>query len=388
MHSSRSSRLRKSTLSQNDETQNNNFLGPFDKWLFYIIVVITVFGLISVFSAAGPDGIRTYDDPLYFFKRQLVFDVLGIALMIGISYIDYNIYRRFSIPIGIAVTLLIGATYVFGSVIYGGERWIRVGPITIQPSELGKLAAVILAAEAMAFSKTIFDIKLIKNLALAGVMIILILKQPSLSVAMITSGATLVVLFMGSFPLALLVPALAGGAVVVWHVIRNTEYQWARIVGWLNPWEYKLDKGYNIIQSWYAFGSGGLFGVGFGNSKQKLFYLPFRHTDFIFAVISEEFGFIGALTVIGFFIAFTYRGLTVANNCENIFGRLLAIGITSTIALQAFINMGVATGVMPPTGITLPLISYGGSSSLAIFLMLGILLNISRKRIQRLSPCS
>ncbi|MEW5820283.1 MAG: putative lipid II flippase FtsW [Cyanobacteriota bacterium] len=380
--------VKNNNSEKNDNKRLNFILGPYDKWLFYVIIILCVFGLVSIFSASGPDGVRIYDDPFYFLKRQVIFDILGIVLMLVISRIDYNYLRYISLPFGLIVCGLILATHFIGVEAYGGERWLKLAGFTFQPSEFGKLAAIILTADALAFSKTILDKKFIINMVIIAVMVVLILKQPSLSIAMITSASTIIVLFMGGFPLYILLPVIAVGFFGVVKVIQGTPYQLNRILGWLNPWSDPQDKGYNIIQSWYAFGNGGLLGVGFGNSKQKLFYLPFRHTDFIFAIISEELGLIGAIVLIGLFIAFVYRGLIISIMCETTFGKLLAVGIVSSIALQAFINMGVASGILPPTGITLPLISYGGSSTLAIFCMLGILLNLSRKRIQRISACS
>lgn len=374
--------------SSNELKKPLEILGPSDKYLFYIIIILCVFGLVSIFSASGPDGVRIYNDPFYFFKRQIIFDVIGIALMIVVSRVDYNYLRYLGLPFALAVCAMITATHFIGVEAFGGERWLKIGPLTLQPSEFGKLAAIILTAEALAFSKTILDKKFIINMIIIAVMVVLILKQPSLSIALITSASTLIVMFMGGFPISVLLPTIVVGFMGVVYVIKSTPYQLARVLGWLNPGMDPQNKGYNIIQSWYAFGTGGIFGVGFGNSKQKLFYLPFRHTDFIFAIIAEEFGLIGALVLVGLFVCFTFRGFFVSVMCETTFGKLLAVGITSSLALQAFINMGVATGVMPPTGVTLPLISYGGSSSLAIFCMLGILLNISRKRIQRIHVCS
>ena len=382
--------------NNNGDTGNNSeknsrlttILGPMDRWLLYIILALCAFGLVSIFSAAGPDGLKIYDDAFYFTKKHIAFCIIGIVIMLGVSRIDYNYFKYISLPFGITICVLILATHFIGVEAFGGERWLKIGPFTFQPSEFGKLAAIILTADALAFSKTILDRRFIINLIIIGIMVILILKQPSLSIAMITSASTVIVLFMGGFPLHILLPVIGAGAFAVVHVIKNTPYQLARVLGWLNPWADPQDKGYNIIQSWYAFGTGGLWGQGFGHSKQKLFYLPFRHTDFIFAIIAEELGLIGAFVLLCLFIGFTYRGFWVSIMCETTFGKLLAIGITSSISLQAFINMGVATGVLPPTGVTLPLISYGGSSTLAIFCMLGVLLNISRKRIQRINPCS
>jgi cell division protein FtsW len=362
----------------------SHFLGPYDRWLFNIIIILAVAGLVAVFTASGPDSIRIYDDPHYFFKKQLFFVVIGVIGMIIISRIDYSFWRKIVLPFSLVVLGMIIATYVVGVEAFGGERWLRFGPLTLQPSEFGKLAAILLTAEAVAYSKTILDRKFLLNMLLIGIMFILILKQPSLSIALIVAATTALILFMGGFPLHILIPGVIVGSMGIVYNIQSNAYQLRRILGWLNPWEDPQNKGYNIIQSWYAFGSGGIFGVGFGNSKQKLFYLPFRHTDFIFAVIAEEFGLIGAVLLLALFIAFAYRGIIVSFLCENTFGKMLAIGITGSITIQAIINMGVATGVLPPTGVTLPLISYGGSSTLTTFFMLGILLNISRKRIQRI----
>jgi cell division protein FtsW len=215
-------------------------------------------------------------------------------------------------------------------------------------------------------------------LALVAGMSILILKQPNLSVTMIIGIMTFLMLIVAGLPRYLCYALLPPLSFVLYHEITHNEYQMKRITGWWNPWKDPLETGYNLIQSYYAIGSGGLFGVGLGNSIQKLYYLPFQHTDFIFSVICEEWGFIGASIVIGLFGLLAWRGFAIAWHCPSRFGRMLAFGLTLAIVLQAMINISVTVGLMPVTGVTLPLISYGGTSMIVTLGMIGMLLNISR----------
>jgi cell division protein FtsW len=219
------------------------------------------------------------------------------------------------------------------------------------------------------------------NLALVGMMILLIYQQPNLSVSMILGFMTLMMLFIGGIPLSVYLMTLPLLGYILFHKIMDTPYQKRRIVGWLNPWADPQDAGYNLIQSYYAIGSGGLFGVGLGHSIQKLYYLPFQYTDFIFAVICEELGLIGAIIVLGLFAIVGWRGFSIAFGCPSNFGQMLAFGITGVILLQAIINISVTVGLMPVTGVTLPLISYGGTSMVITLAMIGVLLNISRYRL-------
>ena len=354
--------------------------------LMIIILAISIFGIMAIFSAGAPEGIELYHNPGYYVIKHLLFLGLGVFFMINASKYDYRKLRHVAIPFAIVTILLIVATYIpgLGRTSYGASRWL-VG-LPIQPSELAKIASVLLVATALTDAKKLFSAKIIKHLFLICIMVLLILKQPNLSISMLVTFVTAAMLVAGGISGRLIGGTAIVMAPILYQYIMHTPYQLKRITGWLHPWADPQGTGYNLIQSWYAIGSGGFWGVGFGNSKQKLFWLPFRHTDFIFAVIAEELGFIGCIVLIGLFLALIYRGFLVSNRCEDTFGRLVAFGLSFSLGLQAFINIAVATGVMPITGVTLPLISYGGSSVVVTMTMLGILLNISRKRVRKIQP--
>jgi len=364
--------------------KSNIILAPPDSILVAIIIALVVFGSLAIFSAGAPEGLEVYHNPAYYVIKHVCFLCFGGVLLVMASRFDYRYWQELAVPFSIVTIVLIGATYIpgLGRTSYGASRWL-VG-LPIQPSELAKIGSVLLLSAALVNAKSLLDQKLVKHLFLILIMIALIFKQPNLSISMIITFVTAAMLLTaGTSPMLLGGGALALAPFIYKHIL-STPYQLKRITGWLNPWADPQGTGYNLIQSLYAIGSGGIFGVGFGNSKQKLFWLPFRHTDFIFAVISEEFGLIGCTILIGIFLAFTYRGFSIARRCPDLFGKYVAFGITFSIGLQAFINIGVAEGVLPVTGVTLPLISYGGSSAVITLFMLGILLNISRKRVKKI----
>jgi cell division protein FtsW len=366
------------------EKKSNVILAPPDSMLFAVIMALVVFGSMAIFSAGAPEGLEIYHNPAYYVIKHLFFVAIGGFILVKASRFDYRYWKELAVPFAMVTIILIAATYVpgLGKTSYGSSRWLVFLPV--QPSEFAKIASIFLVASALIDAKSLLDKKVVKHIFLIIIMIGLIFKQPNLSISMIIAYVTGAMMLVGGASHILLGgTALAAIPVIYTHIL-NTPYQLKRITGWLNPWADPQGTGYNLIQSLYAIGSGGLMGVGFGNSKQKLFWLPFRHTDFIFAVIAEEFGLIGCLLLIGVFLTFIHRGFLIAVRCPDTFGRLVAFGITFSIGLQAFINIGVAEGVLPVTGVTLPLISYGGSSVVVTMLMLGILLNISRKRVKKI----
>lgn len=367
-----------------NENRKSVILSSIDSSLLITISFLAVFGIMAVFSAGAPEGIKHHDNALYYSLKHIVYMVGGVIALLFTSKIDYKKWKEWSIPVAIVVTFLILATLIpgLGRTSYGASRWLTFLPI--QPSELAKLACVVLVASALSDAKTLFDKKLLINVGIIGLIMLIIIAQPNLSIFLLLGLTTAAMLLAGGVNSALIWGSVVAAIPFVAYKILNTPYQLKRITGWLNPLADAQVTGYNLIQSWYAIASGGFFGVGFGASKQKLFWLPFGHTDFIFSIIAEEFGFVGCLVLIGLFIALIGRGFRISNKCSDSFGKLLAFGITFIIGVQAFINMGVATGVLPVTGVTLPLISYGGTSILVTMMMLGILLNISRKRIKRI----
>lgn len=370
------------------KTQDGFIISYPDNPLIIIIFSLVLFGIVFVFSAGAPAGTDLFNNPAYYAIRQGLFMIIGTILLIFFSKFDYKQLYKFSISLSIFTIVMIGATYIpfLGKTDYGATRWISIFGFPFQPSELAKISSILLVASALTNSKYLLSEKIIIRLGIILFMAFLILNQPNLSMFIIIMLTTAVLLLCGGVSFLLIGGVSLFGSIFIYFHILSNSYQLSRIKGWLNPWSYPQNLGYNLIQSWYAIGSGGIWGVGFGQSKQKLFWLPFRHTDFIFSVIAEELGFIGCIILIGLFIAFIHRGFLVSYRCNNIFGRLLGFGITFSIGIQAFINMSVATGVLPVTGITLPLISYGGSSVIVTMMMLGILLNISRKRVKKIDP--
>jgi len=352
----------------------------FDSQLLYTTLALMGFGLMSVFTASAHQAEVETGTSLSLVLKQFVAMTMGFAIMLGVSRLHYQFWRKLAFPMALASIVLLLLTMVIGVTANGSERWIAL-PLgfQFQPSDMAKIAAICLVAQATSLRKG-QTLQWIFNIGLVGVMTLLIYQQPNLSVSMILGFVTFLMLLVSGFPLILFGITLPFICMALFHKIKHTEYQWRRIVGWLNPWGDPLDTGYNLIQSYYAIGSGGVLGVGLGHSVQKLYYLPFQHTDFIFSVICEELGFPGALIVIALFTMLAWRGFSIALNCTSPFGRMLAFGLTLAICLQALINICVTVGLMPVTGVTLPLISYGGTSVVMTLLMIGILLNISRHR--------
>lgn len=352
-----------------------------DKPLLGVTLVLIAFGLMAVYSASAHQALRETGNSGTYFLKQLLSAGIGLATMGAIARINYQLWRRWSIYFAMVALALLVLTMFVGTTANGSERWLPLPfGFQFQPSDLAKLAAIALIAEASSTHR-LWTPLLYRNMIVVLMMIGLIYQQPNLSVSMILATLSGLMLFVAGIPWQLFAVGVPVGCYLLFEKIKHTEYQWQRIMGWLDPWADPQDKGYNLIQSLYAIGAGGIFGVGFGHSVQKLYYLPFQHTDFIFSVICEELGFFGAIIIIGLFATLAWRGFTIAFNCPSRFGQMMAFGITAAITLQAAINISVTTGLMPVTGVTLPLISYGGSSMIITLAMIGILLNISRYRL-------
>jgi cell division protein FtsW len=355
-----------------------------DQTLIYITLSLVLVGLMSVFTASAAQADLETGNSIAILFKQVISAMVGMGALVLMSRLHFDRWYLLAKPAALLSIGLLLFTMAVGTTANGSERWIALPfGFSFQPSDLAKVAAVLLMAQAtskpLRFNyKTI--VSLLVNLALVAVMSILIVKQPNLSVTMIIGTLTLAMLFVSGVSAYLLIPVLPILSFVVYNIISHNQYQRERITGWLDPWRDPLDTGYNLIQSYYAVGAGGLFGTGLGNSIQKLYYLPFQHTDFIFSVICEEWGFFGAAIVLGLFGLLAWRGFTIAWQCSSPFGRMLAFGLTLAITLQAIINICVTIGLMPVTGVTLPLISYGGTSMIVTLGMIGILLNISRYR--------
>ncbi len=366
---------------QNNNEQKTVMLSSYDSTLVFIVIFLIIAGLLAIFSAGAPKCIMQGVSSTYFVVRQFIWFILGCFAMFFISRINYKALNKLSIPFAWFIILLLIAVHFAGTTVNGATRWLTLGPIQFQPSEASKLAVIMLLASAFSKDINLFNPKLYKYFIPIIIMILLIFKQPNLSMVLILLSSSAAIYFAAGGSIKLIISAICMGVFGLSFVIHSFQKQ--RILIWLDPESDPYGAGYNIIQAMLAFVAGGFFGEGYGNSRQKLGWLPEGHTDFIFAVFAEEFGFLGCILIIGLFLAFLQRGLLVSAKCEDLFGKLLAAGITISICLQAFINMSVASSMLPATGVPLPFISYGGTSLFITMCMIGVLLNISKKRIRR-----
>lgn len=372
-----------SNPSYNNPQMNNQYiLSPYDGKLVFIVFFLIMIGFLAIFSAGAPKCIIQGSHAAFFVTRQFVWFILGIIAMFIISKINYKLLDKISLHFAWGIIFLLICVHFWGTTVNGATRWLTIGPIQFQPSEAAKLSVIMLLSSAFSKDINIFGSKIRKYLIPIIIMILLIFKQPNLSMVIILLLSSLFMYFAAGGSLKMIGSAIGGGVLLISIAIQSFQKQ--RIMIWLNPESDPYGAGYNIIQSMMAFVAGGLFGEGYGSSRQKLGWLPEGHTDFIYAVFGEEFGFLGCLLIIGLFVAFLRRGLLISGKCDNLFGKLLAAGITVTICLQAFFNISVASSMLPATGIPLPFISYGGTSLFITMCMIGVLLNISKKRIRRL----
>ncbi|HSE91789.1 MAG TPA: putative lipid II flippase FtsW [Methylomirabilota bacterium] len=354
-----------------------------DMWLLGVAVLLLSIGIVMVYSASAIVAADRFHDPYLFLRKQLFWALLGCACLVAALRLDYRRLERLGWPIVIAAAVLLVLVLVppFAQPINGSRRWLRLGPVSVQPVELAKLALVIyLAAFISRRREGLADFRhgVLPPLAAAGGLAALVLVQPDLgnSLTLITVAFALLFLAGGQVRHLLLVCAAALPllAMAVWLA----PYRLRRITTFLDPWSDPRGSGFQIIQSWLALGGGGWLGRGIGESKQKLFYLPESHTDFIFAVLGEELGFVGAAAIIALFVVFVWRGLRVGMRAPDAFGAYLALGITLLIATEMLVNLGVVTGLLPTKGLPLPFMSFGGSALVVTMLSTGVLLNISQ----------
>ncbi|MBQ3141413.1 MAG: putative lipid II flippase FtsW [Clostridia bacterium] len=350
-------------------------------FLFLVIALLT-FGLVMLYSASNVFALQNKGSSGYYALRQLVFALIGITLMIVISCIDYRVLKRFAwlgyfAGMGLLVIVLLTPK------IEGVHRWINLGFTTFQPSELMKFFIILLFSMLIAnynermrtflYGVLPFDILLVPVVAL-------LVLEPHLSATIIFVMLTAVLLWVGGTHVGWFIGVAVAvvGALAAVVLSGTTQYWLDRLSYWQDPWSDYLGKGFQTIQSLYAIGSGGLWGVGLGNSIQKHLYLPAPQNDFIFAIVYEELGLIGALCVVGLFVALVVRGFMIAYRCRDKFGSVLAIGLSVQVGLQALLNIGFVTNTLPNTGISLPFFSYGGTSLVMLLAQMGVVLSISR----------
>ena len=348
------------------------------------VIMLLIVGLGAMLSAASVVSFRETGDSLYYIKRQVVWVGLGIVALVAFTRIPYRLYRRFALPIFLVAVVGLVATMLFGDVRGGARRWIEVGELTIQASEFAKVATVIVLAAVLAKKDRLLGSLghlLLPVAATLGLVSVLLLLQPDFGSALLIVGAAFAILFSSTAPLGFVV-GLAGIASVFGTAAAFAmDYRRDRITGFLDPFADPLGTGHQAVQSLVALGTGGWFGVGLGASRARWSFLPNAHTDFIFAIIGEETGLIGAGLVIVLFAFFAGVGIRIALTAPDMFGRLLAVGIVAWLSFQALINVGGVVAVLPITGVPLPFVSSGGNAMIVSLAAVGILVNISRTRV-------
>ncbi len=354
-----------------------------DRWLFTVTMLLVFVGLVMVFSASAVMARERFGSPYAFLVKQLVWAAAGLVAMVVAMRVDYRRYKHpalvFSL-LGLTTLLLISVFFLDRS--HNTHRWFRVGAFSFQPSELAKPVLILFLAYFLeARTKTMDDWRntLVPAAAPVVVLLGLIVLQPDLGTAIACGGIAACILYVAGMRLRYFAYAFGASLVPLYFLIFHVSWRLARLLAFWNPYADRQKAGFHIIQSLIAVGTGGVTGTGLMEGKQKLFYLPEPHTDFIFAVTAEELGLVGAMFVVALFAIFLWRGMRASWRTEDIFGRYLAVGITSMVVLQAFINISVVLGMMPTKGIPLPLVSYGGSSLFVTLACVGVLLNITKQ---------
>lgn len=353
-----------------------------DKWLFASAAGLALFGVVMVFSASAVIAMKENGSPYYYVIKQGVWTAIGFTAMLLAMRVDYQRLRDKRIVYGLLVLTIVMLLAVFAFPrVNGAHRWIKVTGFSIQPSEAAKLALLVFLAyflEKRAGEEGLFFRTFVPCMAVTGVLALLVVVEPDLGTALMLAVVCVVMCFTAGARLMHLGLAAAPALVGVALLLIRVPWRLERLLTFLDPWAKRQDTGFQAVQSLVAVGSGGLHGLGFAQGKQKMFFLPFAHSDFIFAVIGEELGLIGALLVVLVFSLFLWRGVRAALLAPDRFGMLLGLGIVSAIVVQALFNMSVVLSLVPTKGIPLPFISYGGSSLVPTLLSVGILLNISQ----------
>lgn len=355
-----------------------------DKWLIAAVILLSLIGMLFIYSASAYSAKKTYGDEFYFVKKQAIGVALGIIAMFLAGRIDYHKLRKLVLPISIIsfTTLILVFIPGIGVENYGARRWIGLGGITLQPSEIAKFSLILFSAAYLSAAperaKTFLGI--LPVLAYGGATCLLIIIEPNMSITMCVATLMLTILFAAGMKIKhfayVLCPLLVGGVLLIFI----EPYRLSRLAAFLDPWSSPKGEGYQLLQSLYALGSGGWFGVGLFNSRQKYAFLPFAESDFILSVIGEEIGYVGLIiffALLGFII---YRGIKAAASAKDVFGFLLSVGITMIFGIQTIINALVVTGSIPPTGLPLPLVSSGNTSIIIFMAEMGVLYNVSKSK--------
>ena len=357
-----------------------------DKPLILAMMTLVAIGFVMVYSTSYIMAMKRYGNEYFFVKKHLLFITLGFLLFFIAANIEYRLYQRWVYLIfSVSLVSLLMLTFIHGisNEVSGARRWIKLGPLTLQPSEPAKLAVIVYMAYYLAAKKDKlkkFSIGIIPPMIMSGLIIALILKEPDFGTALSLGAIVVILMFIAGVRLRHLFSMLIAAIPFVYLLVTRVDYRMKRVLTFLDPWRDSGGAGFQLVQSLIAFGAGGICGVGLGEGKQKLFYLPEAHTDFILSVIGEELGLIGVSALIILYLIILISGIRISFKAPDLFGQYLAIGITLLIVLQASVNMAVVLALLPTKGLTLPFISYGGTSLVVNMIGMGILLNIYKNR--------
>jgi len=359
--------------------------GGYDPYLLLSVMLLLGIGLVLVYSASSMVAMKRFGSDTYFFNRQVVNALVAILALICCRYVPYPLYRILAYPIIVIAFMSLLALYLphVGHSVGGAKRWLKVFGMSFQPSEFARLGLIIYLAYSMSKKQErikAFSIGFAPHAIVLGCFTTLIVMEPDLGMAAMITLLVWIMLFVGGVRLSYLFAAIMGMVPLAYHVIKHVDYARERVSSFLDPWQQQSDAAYQLVHSLMAFGSGGIFGRGIGNGHQKLFYLPEPHTDFIFSVAGEELGLVGVCFITGLYFIILWRGFSIAMKASDLFATFLAIGLTAAIGLQACVNAWVALGLLPTTGLTLPFVSYGGTSLVMRAAMIGILMNISARQ--------
>ncbi|MCP4679945.1 MAG: putative lipid II flippase FtsW [Deltaproteobacteria bacterium] len=355
-----------------------------DRTLFVSVILLLGLGIVMVYSASAVRAAHEQNDPAFFLIRQTIYAVVGITVMLIGACIDYNIYKKFIYPFfGLAIIGLILCHTPIGRTVNGASRWIGVGPVNFQPSEAVKLALVLWLSYSLAKKSDkikSFSVGFLPHLLVPGFVIVLCLLQPDFGTSVVLAIVTFTLLFVAGAKLGYMMLACMGAAPIAYYLVAGSEYRLNRILAFLDPISNRYEHGYQLTQSLFGFGAGGLWGVGLGDGLQKLFFLPEAHNDFVASIIAEELGAVGVWLMLTIYCVVVARGVMIALRAPDEFGTYVGFGITVLIGVQVLANLGVTMGLLPTKGLNLPFISYGGSSLVMSLFAIGVMLNISRPR--------
>jgi cell division protein FtsW len=353
--------------------------------LLFAVLLLTGIGIVMVYSASSALAMKQFGTDLYFVKKQLLFALIGIFMMFACKYFPYRYYRHLTYPsVVLAFILLVAVQFSgIGYAAGGAQRWLSFGKFSFQPSEFARLVMIIYLAYSMDKKRNRikeFSIGFLPHMIMMSGFICLIILQPDFGSVVILGAITWLMLFIGGVRIFYLLSTMALLLPIAYFFMISADYRTRRWLSFIDPWQYRADEGYQIVHSLMAFGTGGIWGTGIGKGYQKLFYLPEPHTDFIFSVIGEELGLIGVSAIIVLYAIILWKGICISKNSTDNYGALIAAGLTIAFGLEIFINMGVSLGLMPPKGLPLPFISYGGTSLLLSMISVGILMNIGASK--------